>query len=369
MIRGRSVAGAVIAALALTLALTPAASAAAPKGFFGVMPQGPLTDEDFSLMGDANLGTLRFEIPWPAVDPSSAPDDYDWSSVDATVTGAARNGVALLPFVTSAPAWVLKLDGHDCEPNECPSYGPKGKRALAAWGRFFTAAVARYGPKGEFWELNPNLPERPIRDWQIYNEMNSPSFWKPKPNVKAYARLLDTAHDAIKREDRGAKVILGGMFGTPLGGVRPAIAAWDFLAKLYRQPGAKRNFDGVAPHPYASKLVERPRADRAVSRRDQGGGRSRRRALDHGARLGVGWTAEPAQPRSRRPGRPPHRGVPVLAEEAAQAQPGTGDMVLVAGQLGHRSGALRVVPEVGPAERGSLAQASFDAFTRFTDGA
>jgi len=244
----------VIAALALALALTPAASAAAPKGFFGVMPQGPLTDEDFSLMGDANLGTLRFEIPWPAVDPSSAPDDYDWSPVDATVTGAARNGVSLLPFVTSAPAWVLKLDGHDCEPHECPSYGPKGKRALAAWGRFFTAAVERYGPEGEFWELNPNLPERPIRDWQIYNEMNSPSFWKPKPNVKAYARLLDTAHDAIKREDRGAKVILGGMFGTPLGGVRPAIAAWDFLAKLYRQPGAKRNFDGVAPHPYASKL-------------------------------------------------------------------------------------------------------------------
>jgi hypothetical protein len=44
------------------------------------------------------------------------------------------------------------------------------------------------------------------------------------------------------------------MFGTPLGGRKPALAAWDFLAKLYRQKGAKRDFDGVAPHPYASRL-------------------------------------------------------------------------------------------------------------------
>ena len=88
----------------------------------------------------------------------------------------------------------------------------------------------------------------------MWNEQNSPSFWKPKPNVKAYAKLLDSAHTAITGADPGAKIILGGMFGTPLGGRKPAISAWDFLEKLYRQKGAKRDFDGVAPHPYASKL-------------------------------------------------------------------------------------------------------------------
>lgn len=246
--------GAAGAALALALALVPAASAAVPKTFFGVVPQGPLAEEDFSLMGDANVGTLRFEIQWPGIDPTPAPDDYDWSSVDATIAGAARNGVTVLPFVTSAPPWVLSLDGHACDLHECPPYGPKGKEARAAWGAFLADAVERYGPAGEFWALNPTLPERPIRDWQIYNEQNSPSFWKPKPDVKAYAKLLDTAHRAITGEDSGAKIILGGMFGTPLGGAKPAIAAWDFLAKLYRQKGAKRDFDGVAPHPYASKF-------------------------------------------------------------------------------------------------------------------
>jgi len=247
---------AVVGAIAVLLALIAAgsASAAAPRSFFGVMPQGPLDAEDFDAMGDARVGTLRFEIHWAGIDPTSAPGDYDWSSPDAIVEQAARNGVSMLPFVTSVPAWALALDGRNCDPGDCPPYAPKGKQALAAWRTFLADAVERYGPQGEFWAENPTVPERPIRDWQIWNEQNSPSFYKPKPNVKAYAKLLDVSEEAISAEDRGAKIILGGMFGTPLGGQKPAIAAWDFLARLYKQRGAKKDFDGVAPHPYASKL-------------------------------------------------------------------------------------------------------------------
>jgi hypothetical protein len=242
------------AAAMLALLLAPGASAAAPRSFFGVMPQGALVDEDYVEMGNAGVGTLRFELHWAGIDRTAAPDDYDWSSSDAVVASAARNGVSTLAFVAGTPAWVIALDGHNCDPGECPPYAPKGKQALAAWRTFLADAVERYGPGGRFWAENPTLPERPIRDWQIWNEQNSPSFFKPKPNVKAYAKLLDAANKAISGEDRGATIILGGMFGTPLGGVRPAIAAWDFLAKLYRQKGVKRDFDGVAPHPYASKL-------------------------------------------------------------------------------------------------------------------
>ena len=72
--------------------------------------------------------------------------------------------------------------------------------------------------------------------------------------MKAYAKLLDSAHDAITDADAGAEIILGGMFGTPLGGRKPALSSWDFLARLYQQKGAKKNFDAVAPHPYASKF-------------------------------------------------------------------------------------------------------------------
>jgi hypothetical protein len=256
LVIGRLKAGLLAGSLILVVAATMAASATAavPKGFFGVMPQGPLNAQDYTQMGDAKVGTLRFELFWAGIDPTAAHGDYDWSSSDAVVGSAARNRVRTLPFISSAPAWVVALDGHDCELGKCPAFAPKGKQALAAWRTFLSDAVDRYGPNGEFWTLNPSLPKMPIQAWQIWNEQNSPSFWKPKPDVKAYASLLDAAHKAITEADPNAEIILGGMFGTPLGGRKPALSSWDFLAKLYEQKGAKRDFDGVAPHPYASKL-------------------------------------------------------------------------------------------------------------------
>ncbi len=184
-------AGVLAGSLALVIAIASSAAAAVPKEFFGVMPQGPLTTADYEAMGDAKVGTLRFEIYWGAIDPSPAADDYNWAASDEVVTNAARNGVGLLAVVSTAPAWVLALDGHQCDPGICPPYAPKGSAALAAWRAFLADAVNRYGPDGEFWTLNPTLPKLPIRDWQIWNEQNSPSFWKPKPDVKAYAKLLD----------------------------------------------------------------------------------------------------------------------------------------------------------------------------------
>jgi hypothetical protein len=256
VIVNRARAGALTGApiLVAMLAIAAGAFAAPPRSFFGVMPQGPLDSADYAEMGDAKVGTLRFELYWAGIDPGPESGDYDWSSADAVVGGAARNGVATLPFVASAPAWVVRLDGHSCQPGKCPPYGPKGGQALAAWRAFLTAAVDRYGPNGEFWAENPDVPKLPVRAWQIWNEQNSPSFWKPKPDVKAYANLLDSAHRAITAADPGAEIILGGMFGTPLGGRKPAVSAWDFLAKLYRRKGARKDFDGVAPHPYASRF-------------------------------------------------------------------------------------------------------------------
>ena len=127
---------------------------------------------------------------------------------------------------------------------------------LAAFKAFTADLVKRYGPNGTFWAANPSLPEKPIRAWQIWNEQNSPSFYGPKPNVKAYAKLLDAANKAISSVDPKAEVILGGMFGTPQQGRKPSIFAWNFLDKLYTIKGAKKDFDGVGIHPYAGQMTK-----------------------------------------------------------------------------------------------------------------
>jgi GH35 family endo-1,4-beta-xylanase len=238
-----------LAAVALLLAAS-AAQAQPPRAFFGVTPQRHLEDADFSRMAEAKSGTLRFELHWAGIEPAQdAP--YDWSSSDRTVAEAARNGIRALPFAYATPDWVAALDGRDC-PNGCGTFAPAGKAALAEWREFLEAAVRRYGPGGEFWAVHPDLHPLPIRDWQIWNEQNSPAFYAPKPSIADYAKLLHAARRAITSEDTGAEIILGGMFGTPQGGLRPAIAAQEYLSKLYDR-GAERDFDGVAPHPYAPR--------------------------------------------------------------------------------------------------------------------
>ena len=43
---------------------------------------------------------------------------------------------------------------------------------------------------------------------------------------------------------------------TRAAGAKPVIPAAEYLARLYRRPGAARDFDGVAPHPYAGTVKE-----------------------------------------------------------------------------------------------------------------
>ncbi len=243
-----------VLAMVLFVALCPIARAA-PKSFFGVVPQAPLEAADYPRMAEAHVGLLRLQLNWAAIDPAGAAGDPDWAGTDAAVGDAARSGIRVLPFVFGAPSWAFGRGAPDCG-SECPPYPPKGRLGLAAWAGFLADAVDRYGPRGSFWALHPETPRLPIRTWQIWNEQNSPTFFRPRPNVRSYARLLATAHDAITARDPGAKIVLGGMFGNPRGGQKPVIAAADYLARLYRRPGSAEDFDGVAAHPYAARVSE-----------------------------------------------------------------------------------------------------------------
>lgn len=281
-------------AVAVVAALPPSAFAV-PRSFFGVAPQTALNSEDIDRMGRGKIGTLRIYVPWAAVDPTEGQGGYDWSGIDPIVRDATRNGVDVLPFLYGTPDWVARgLDGRKCSGSRCLFFAPSSKAALGAWQSFVGAAVGRYGRGGEFWEDTgappppdpppdppppcplPVLPcsslgrtalgagaaervapcgcttPRPIRAWQIWNEQNSASFYKPKPAPKAYAKLLGSAAKAIRARDRKADVILGGMAG--LDGVPKAITARAYLAKLYQVRGVKQDFDGVAPHPYGAQL-------------------------------------------------------------------------------------------------------------------
>lgn len=229
---------------------------AAGDPFFGVASQSALTAEELERMEEGKVGTLRALVNWPSIDPTAEPDDYDWSGIDPIVLEAARHRIDLLPFVFASPNWVAQgLDHHDCDPEvDCGLYAPRGPEAIDAWRTFIADLAARYGPGGEFWEQNPELEERPIRNWQIWNEQNSETFYQPKPSVSGYADLVSAATSELRAVDPEAQVILGGMFGTPFQGEAPSIDATDYLRELYARPGFADEFEGVGVHPYAPQI-------------------------------------------------------------------------------------------------------------------
>jgi hypothetical protein len=214
-----------------------AAGTAGPSaGFFGVVPQAPLTATDLVRMKGV-VGTLRIPIYWSVCEPS--PGEYDFAALDAEIGAAADHGIRVQPFVYGTPAW---LGLRAARP-------PLGIRASAAWAGFLRVLVKRYGSGGEFWRGRAR--REPIRLWQIWNEPNFVVFWKPKPSPAGYARLLHISARAIRGADRRARIVLAGVAPVSAG-----MKTWEFLRGLFRQPRVRRDFDLAALHPYSTTLFE-----------------------------------------------------------------------------------------------------------------
>ncbi len=233
------------ATLLICLAVASQARAAAPRAFYGVVAANDPDSTEIARMGAGKVGTLRINFVWGAVQQAAAAP-YDWSHYDALIGAAAQQGIRVLPTVYSSPTWVA------ARPNYPPSHDHFGD-----FQAFVHAAAERYGGSGTFWEANPRIPKLPIVSWQLWNEVNSPTFWYAKPKAKQYAALLRVFSDGIKSADPAAKIVLAGLFPTPR--IRHGIRLDRYLPALYRAK-SKSAFDAVAVHPYATTPKQALRA-------------------------------------------------------------------------------------------------------------
>jgi hypothetical protein len=233
--------------LFLTLALAAIAPSSAhaylPHGFIGVSPQSPASSADFELMREAGIISVRLPLNWIAIE-SESPlvAEPNWEGFDHEVGLAAESGIRVMPFITASPEWVAP------QPISLPV---NSSWQRWAWASFLRRAIGRYGPRGSFWEENPEVPFLPIRRWEIWNEENIVTFAR-RPDPAGFAVLLRIAGRTLHRADPGSKVILGGLFGRPLQ-IPPNVASGDYLSRVYRARRVKRYFDGVALHPYVAR--------------------------------------------------------------------------------------------------------------------
>lgn len=246
---------AVLSVALLVTGISASSAAALPGSFWGVVPQGLPTAEQFQRLKAGGVDSIRVPVSWALVQSSegAAPN---WTSVDPVVAGATAAGIQVLPFVYAAPSWAVPVDRRWNSPRNLPV---RTASQRSSWQAFVTQVVARYGPGGSFWAENPGLPARPLRTWQVWNEQNF-KYFVARPNPVEYGKLVKLSYTAIKAVDPGARIILGGMFSRPneaTHNFKPpqAYFAADFLSQMYEKtPGIKSKFQGVALHPYTSNF-------------------------------------------------------------------------------------------------------------------
>ena len=243
-----SLLGAILIVAALVAALDAparAVAAQAPKGFFGVNISSILETDDYGKMAAADVGTLRTGFLYRNAK-QHRDDPWDWTSFDELAAGTATNGIDLIPVLYGVPPWISTERGST----------PLG-RAETAWREYLTALVERYGPGGEFWSQHPEIPARPIRVWQAWNEPNSRTWWRPKPDPKEYGKLLVLSARTIHAVDPKAKIMTAGIVAEPTNAA--AIPGDRFLRGLFRSKAVRRATDLVGFHPYAptTKAVQK----------------------------------------------------------------------------------------------------------------
>ena len=184
---------------------------------------------------------IRYDFAWSAIEGTKG--TYNFSQLDTAVREASARGMSVLAMLGYAPAWA----NGGFSDNKYPPTNP------ADYAAYAKAVATHFGPLG-------------VHAYEIWNEPNISVFWKPTPDVVAYAALVKAAYPAIHAGDPQATVLAGAMsphgayHDTNCDGVTDSgrdstgYDPIDFLSGMYAN-GAGGSFDAVSHHPYERFLV------------------------------------------------------------------------------------------------------------------
>ena len=178
---------------AFLAAAAPASARAVPKGFYGTVYDGAVTDapadvqdQQFARMAESGVESVRAVFSWADAQPVGG-GAFDFSRTDQLVGLAAAHGVSLLPVVIYTPAWARADVNFSASP----------PRHRADYTAYLQALAERYGSAGTFWQAHPELPRRPLEYWQIWNEPHLRLYWNASHWQRGYGALLRASKVAL----------------------------------------------------------------------------------------------------------------------------------------------------------------------------
>jgi len=172
-------------------------------------------DELLDLIKGAGARWIRDEVYWSEVEKRKGVFDFP-PSYDYYLKAARARGIQVL----------LILDFGNVLYSGAEKGGPATEAEREAFARYCGEVIKRYGPLG-------------VRHFEIWNEPNASTFWRPQPNPGDYARLLEAAYKACKDADPGSTVLGCSTSGTDIDFIGGVLAA-----------GGGRFMDAVSFHPY-----------------------------------------------------------------------------------------------------------------------
>jgi len=214
-------AAASLTALAIAGGVAPSGALAAEPGVVLNGPEG-LAPQAISYVRALDVPWVRLFVSWQTYEPTrGALSPAAVAGLEQGLAGL-RPGTHVILDVLDSPEWASGSSN--------PATPP---RSPSDYGAFVARLAKRLGNS--------------VSAWEIWNEEDEPGFWSTGPNPGQYVTLLRAAYKAIKRVNRKATVLVGGLTGNN----------WEFLEQLYKH-GAKGSFDAVAVHTDDACNVESP---------------------------------------------------------------------------------------------------------------
>lgn len=137
-----------------------------------------------SLMQEAGVGWVRVDFLWSDIEPQEG--KFDFAKYDGIVQLLKDRGMHILGILHYSTDWASACGKWNCPPKE---------------NRFFikyaTRVIQRYKDQVKYWEL--------------WNEPDSPTYWKEQDGLKSYCALLKEVYVAAKQTDPECKILNGGV--------------------------------------------------------------------------------------------------------------------------------------------------------------
>jgi cellulase (glycosyl hydrolase family 5) len=183
-------------------------------------PSAADAERTYSVLQDSGSRWVRLGVGWNGTE--TAPGVYDQDVLtryDSIVTRARAAGQRVLFMVQDTPGWANGGQNVNVPPTDPDDITP-----------FLKMLAARYYPQG-------------VEAVEIWNEPDTSRFWKPTPDPRAYAALLQSAYAGVKAGAPDMKVVFGGTSGND----------YSFISEAYAG-GAQGHFDIMATHPYTGSV-------------------------------------------------------------------------------------------------------------------